>query len=193
MRKQYSFLAGVLCALCFAATSANATLIVGQLGFSGEFSPVGGLLTLGTATGIDITPGTAHTLGGNGDLFSFANQPASAVFYDNFDFSPPSLPNPLWTVTVGSQVLSFRLDTVNVVLQIDSPIQLLSLAGTGVLSLAGFDDTPARWAFTGNNAGGSFSYFSNDVFAPEPGSFICFAGLGFCGLACFVWRRRRKV
>jgi len=73
----------------------------------------------------------------------------------------------LWSV----RGFTFKLLSARIVMQTGT---FLDIIGTGIISHAGFDDTPANWAFTVSDAGGNpdFVTFEASAAPLTPGSFV---------------------
>lgn len=168
-----SFFASVAILVMLAGT-ASASLIVGELGFVGSFSPDSTPLSTATA----LTFPSASIVGATGD---FDGITLGALPFTGFTFSPALLPNPLplW----NQDGFSFDMTSVSIDLQTDTN---LLLSGAGTLKGAGFTDTPGRFNFTGNTLGALFTFSAgnaNDVaHTPEPTSLLVWGGLIAVGL-----------
>jgi hypothetical protein len=184
MRTQKFFLA--LASLCFAVLvsgQAFAVAIQGTLDMGGLFTPEDGsnnATNLGSAIHVqfdsDIVSSSAPPTG------DFVGTTTGGLALADFDFSPLN-PNPLnWTL--GSFTLSLTSMTVGA--QSDSA---LLLTGTGTLTGAGFDPTPATLSWTGNNGGSLHSWSATVSAVPVPAAVWLF-GSGLLGLVCIARRRK---
>jgi hypothetical protein len=198
MRSIFIFLlaAGGLAA---AALPASATPITGNITFGGTFIPtVGGVdsANLATATGFDFAPtgpgGVLPVNGTNGNLATFAG--ATGTITD-FTFTPFSPIVDFYTVVSGGETLTFDLESITIE---DQTPTFLSMSGTGILNLTGFDPTAGVFNLTGTMSGNdptvifAFSAGSNNVAAvPEPAS-GAILGFGMLGLTGMYWRRRKN-
>ncbi len=165
-------------ALTFGAASASAAMLSGEIGFIGTFEATGGT-GLGDATGLSFAGDTNATVIIGSD--DFAGQVGGSVTMNDFSFG--SLPvDPLFTTAGG---LSFVLTSISIDLQTDNA---LDITGTGVYSLAGFDDTVGTFQWTGDELGGLMTYSASGA-SPIPlpaGIWLMLSGLG-------VLAARRKL
>jgi hypothetical protein len=88
---------------------------------------------------------------------------------------------------MASSAFSFDLLTATVTNQTNSD---LTLTGTGMFHLDGYDATMGIYSFQANQSGGTFSFAGSES-VPEPGSMLLL-GTGLFGLAGAVRRRMKK-
>ncbi len=187
MKKVFQqFAAG--CALLTCSIVASAAPITGSIGFGFGVNPLdgpaGSAVAFDAAKYIDVigdaaivtTVEAGSTLGGIFGLFS-------PVAYYDFSIDPFSAVEPLWS---GSGV-SFDLLTMS----IDQQTTLdLDLSGTGIMKLAGYDDTEYSWSFSADSTGAVFSASSTNAPVSEP-AILALLGIGLAGLS--VTRRKTKA
>lgn len=169
------------------ASAAQAAGIVGGISLAGGYTTNTGNLNTATA----FTSFTAISTGGTGTFAPVVL--GTAVTMNPFTFSPFPVGgvNPLWTVTVGPTTYSFNLSSPISVTQTGD--NTLELKGTGLLNATGFTATPGTWIFTGNQAGGTFSYSSsNGANVPDGGTSVALLGLSILGLGGVSRFVRRK-
>jgi hypothetical protein len=176
---------------CFIASNAMAVPISGSINFVGASSYLdeSGTITnkLTDATGIHFLAGFTM-MGGTGSFASVT--PFLPVTFTDFYFNPtlsPTPVNPLWSFDYFFKNYNFVMDSVSYGVDGSS----LTLNGSGLLHIDGFDDTLGTWIFTtqGDQMVGSFSATSAPV--PEPGTLLLL-GSGLVGMFSFG-RRRMKV
>ncbi len=185
-----SLVAGAILAAASGGWASGAT-IAGQIGFTGTVTLNAPLATATSFTlfsNVEVDTGT-------GDFAVPSPVPAgTAVTIVAFAFEPFNAPvDPLWSFSVGEIDYEFALHTVSVARTTIGGSSFLSLSGTGTARITGFEDTPADFTFSAQQAVGavgstvSFS-IENVVMIPEPGV----AHLAWLGaLAVGTIRRRR--
>lgn len=117
---------------------------------------------------------------------SFAGLLGQFASYANFTYSPLSVSNPLWTLVLGGA--SFDLTVIN---SINEGGNGLVLGGTGVIHLAGFDDTVGTWSFSADSTSPADVNFSSTTTAavPDGGMTVTLLGAALSSLGLI----RRKL
>jgi hypothetical protein len=104
--------------------------------------------------------------------------------------------NDFWTITNAITAVEASFDLTTLIID-NQDNNNITLTGTGILHLTGFDDTPGTWSWSGNTDGtnltGTFSWSADatptPVEIPEP-ALLALLGLGLVGLA---FNRRRRI
>lgn len=189
-----------------AAGPARADMISGGLSLSSvscgsgcnSVLPVAGgtQVALGSATGLDFTtlglltpgtPGLFHVDNSTGNfsaLYNLTGSISDFSFTGSGTASYPAVPLTAFQL-ISSPAFSFDLMSLAINQQTDD---LLTLSGTGILNMVGFDPTPGTFFFSANQAGGTLSYSASEATVPEPGS-LTLLGIGLFGLAGAVRKR----
>lgn len=173
-------LRGVAIALVatFSIGSAQAATITGELFIGGEAVAIPGP-GLGDAIGLAFTQGLLVT-GATGDFAADGLAFGSTGSINDFLFGDVPI-EPL--LVVGS----FTFDLTEAMVVVQGP-DFLDLTGAGLLSGAGFDDTPYDFSLSADGAGNLFSFSATlaPTVIPVPGALI----LLMSGLAALGIRRR---
>jgi len=125
----------------------------------------------------------------NGSYSGFVSLGDQATMATPWIFNPSTATPGLWSV----DGFTFDLTSATVVMQNGT---FLNITGVGTVSGNGFDATPARWAFTVQNAGGGtgdfFSFSANTAsVVPDGGSAVALLGISLVAIE-FVRRKLRS-
>ena len=208
MRNCRNILVAFGLALSLTVVSAEAAPITGAFSISGNFFPVNGgaLSALSAATGIDfgaaLSPGSAGAFSvnsANGD-FSFLAGTSGLIRDFSFagagstNFPVPSSGTPIlaFQTFAAAPTLAFALESIGATFQNGT---FLLLSGQGTFNMSGFSSTPGTFDFSGNGAGGTFSFSASNGAVPqvpEPASLVLL-GAGLLVCAASLSRRRRRT
>jgi len=188
MRKLFIVCSLVVALIGVAALNAGATPITGNISFSGTSSTDNTDFTLATEF-TSFSNVIVSTTGGNGSYTPDIS--GQSVTMTTFTFSPSLSPSPLvplWQFTHGGKTYSFNATSLTISSSISDSI---TMGGTGMAYITGFDATPATWVLSANNSGmtQSFSMSTGVSSVPVPAAILLF-GPGLVGLAAM--RRRFK-
>lgn len=157
------------------ALNASAASIVGSLSFSGDFAPSPDSLNLASATALQFPNGDFGVDGATGSFGGISQGDTGSIA--DFLFNP--FLSSVNLINIAG--FSFELEDVTVASQSQFALVLL---GNGTVSGAGFDDTAASFAFTGNCIPGfdNCNFSAGLTAVPLPGALLLFgsalAGLG---------------
>lgn len=173
MKNKLAIMSGVLATFVIFTSSVQAIPITGSIIIAGldggnVLTPVGS--KLGTATGIAATTGTVTY--GDG---SYTGTAGASVNISSFMLNPLSTTvSPLWSFMVGGLTYSFDLTGMSVKISGG----LLSITGTGMLSIAGsgssYDETGGTWTYFAVDVGankfsdGVFGFLSSNTAVSDP-------------------------
>lgn len=163
------------------AANAAAIQISGGISFAGS-SVFDDPNDFTNATSVSFSNVRVSDTGGSGDYSTLL--PLTPAAFSGFTFFPALSPNPLvslWTVTVGSTVYSFDATGLTIAFRSENTI---TLEGTGIAHITGFDDTPGKWNISANRAGITSSFSSSTEVEPVPEPLtLILLGSGLIGLA----------
>lgn len=184
----FGFLGWVL-----SAGTVPAATILGQVNFTGTVTldaPLATATAFTAFSNVEVDSGT-------GDYNVPTLVPdGTAVTITPFSFAPFTPPVvPLWTFSVAGTEYRFNLTTAAVVRETIGGNNFLSLSGTGLARITGFDDTLGDFTFSAQQAVGAVGTtvtFSVEnvvpsITIPEPSASVL-AGMCLLGAGC---RRRR--
>jgi hypothetical protein len=188
--KTIGFKLAVAVATVALAISVQATQITGGLSLAGGYTVDTGNLNTANAftsfSNVQIT-GVSGSYAGAGLPIGVAN----SVTMTPFTFSPFGPVVPLWQVAGGGGTnAAFNLMALTGVFK--NVPNSLTLTGTGMLTLTGFEATFGTWIFTANQdeQAGTFSFSSsNAARAPDGGTTALLLGSAMAALALV----RRKL
>ena len=188
-------IAGALVATGLLVQQAQAIPINGDIGFngSGSGSSMGGTSTL-TFGPMSVDP--SLKTGAYAGVTTPQSVPFASISWTGSGntavLTPPGANSPEWTFTQGGTTYSFNLLSLQNAFMSGGTV---SLAGTGIAFITGFDPTPAFFSVQGSGAGFTFTIVQSSTSAtgqvPEGGSAIALLGLGLVGLE--VLRRKLRT
>lgn len=192
MKKSFLNVAGALIAALALSSSAMAVAINGSIGFNGT-PTVDNPGNFAAATQIttynDVTV-AGGSLTGTYATFGIANGQA-VTFAAPLKFNPAVVPvGNLWSFTVGANTFSFAASTM--VSSYTAITNTWSIAGKGLASITGLDDTPGSYNLTLTNTGAAFSFAATTSVAPVPEGGVSAILLGMSLVAIGLAARRLK-
>jgi hypothetical protein len=150
-------------------------------------------ITTANADGVTFTDGDdAGSLIDEGlvttSFGDYSGTNGSYVNFYNFVFNPFTSNTQLWAFSSGGTNYSFSMSTLTIFAQDANSI---TLKGTGIASIDGFDDTNGDYTLTLNSNGPAFSFSSSaTAVVPIPAAVWLF-GSGLLGLVGIA--RRKKI
>lgn len=191
--------ASVAALLLMSANTVSAALINGDIAFGtavgASWTPAdnalntGGSITTANADGVifndGIDPSAVDEGLVTGAFGDYVGTLGSFVDFNDFVFDPFTFGTQLWTFGSGGNTYSFSMSTITIVSQTSNSI---SLEGTGVASITGFDNTSGNFTLTLNQNRQAFSFSSSASVVPVPAAVWLF-GSGLIGLIGFARRK----
>ncbi len=177
--------------LCVAGSALALPMLNGGIGMTGSFIPVdneGLQVPIFDSTGVSFDGSSFLVTTATGDYASLAGKTG---IINDFIFVPSSPITPLWSI----DGISFAMTSIAYDKRaLPNNSYNIEIFGAGIVTAAGFEDTPGFWSFTGqgaDNANFSWSASSGSSSAPVPEPATMFLlGTGMIG---FVTARRRKM
>jgi len=125
----------------------------------------------------------------------YAGTDGSLVTMQGFAFDPfaGAAISPLWTFDIGLVTYSFELTSITLVDRFaGGGNYFLSVAGSGMASITGFEDAAGTWSLTTQSGTGATTLsFSSTTSVPDSGATAALLGLGLIGLGA-ASRRFKK-
>ena len=160
--------------------SASAAQLTGGYAISGNFNWVnnatGAVVPVLTSNPLDFevigntptpgVPGIFVVNNSTGDFAGLGNCPFACTFgsIEDFTFDGPGNANyPALPLASFETVGGFTFDLLSLESVSPNINGSLDMTGTGVFHAPGFEDTPGIWAFSGQNAGGIFSFSASQA------------------------------
>jgi VPDSG-CTERM motif len=179
MKTKWMITTAVAALVGFSAT-VHATLITGQIGFTGSDLQFTANSVTFISTGIVDPTGPTQPSGS----WAPAAGAGPVTFNNITSFSPLTVNTPLWTFTIGTTVYSFALTSLTV--DTDIPGTILALTGSGTATISGgvYTPTAATWSLTATSGGPvDFTFSSGNTAVPDGGTTAMLLGAGLSGLA----------
>jgi hypothetical protein len=173
--------------LMLASPQAQATPIIGDIGFAGSYDLPAGQ-NLGDAT--ELLDISAIVVSHNG---SYAGIPLTtpATFANPLDVKPSTPPATLWTVVAGLTTYTFGATTSTVTTQgSGSGGLVLDMGGSGWAEIDGLDKTYGTWELTASQTGMAMGFESTASVVGVPDGALTLGLLGSALLALQGLRRK---
>jgi len=172
------------------AVNAMAIPIVGDISFSGT-AVTDDPSSMLTSTQFTEFPNVTIAGAGEGSYDGITVLSGVDVTFTPFSFDPRILPiAPLWTFDFEGKTYSF--EATGLTISDGRSADLISMYGSGIAYITGYDATPGDWSVSANRSGttASFSSSAGVNAVPEPASMLLF-GTGLLGIG-YARRKFKK-